>query len=124
MTAKAIPIPGRVACERASPRRDCFRRRRKEPMIPAVAPRKAVPRTTSRVLYDSRKRVSIRVSKNPDEAMIWRSATDILKGVSGVFEEIELSAVGFLEVLAREGFLGGAAGDDAHVEEDEPVEVA
>jgi hypothetical protein len=48
---------------------------------------------------------------------------DLAEGVGGVGEEAEFTAVGFFEVIAGEDFLGGAGGDDAHIEEDEPIEV-
>ena len=51
-------------------------------------------------------------------------ATDIFEGLGDVVEEVEFAAVGFVKVLAGEGFGGGSAGDDAHVEEDEVIKIA
>jgi hypothetical protein len=50
MRMKAMPRPGSVAWERASPRSARFRRSMKVPIIPAATPRAAAPRTTTRVL--------------------------------------------------------------------------
>ena len=47
---KAMPMPGRVACERASPMSERLRRRRKVPTMPEVIPSRLVLTTTRRVL--------------------------------------------------------------------------
>ena len=51
-------------------------------------------------------------------------ASDVLESLGDIVEQVEFAAVGFLEILPREGFTGGAAGNDAHVEQDQIVEVS
>ena len=50
--------------------------------------------------------------------------SDILESLGDVVEEVEFSAVGFVEVFSGEGFRSRSAGDDAHVQEDKVIEVA
>jgi hypothetical protein len=48
---------------------------------------------------------------------------NLAEGVGGVGEKTEFAAICFLKIITREHFGGGTGGDDAHVQEDEPVEV-
>src|SRR5690625_586339 len=105
VSRKPSATPGRVACERASPRRLCPRSTAKTPSVPLLTPSRIAPARTFWTVKSERN---------------WARSTSVF---ARHLEQRYVPAVGGAQVPCRVDLIHGPLGDRAHVEYQQPVEV-